>query len=199
LSHVGSKGEYQTMGDVIDSDGFRENIGIVLARADGDVFLGRRSGGRGWQFPQGGIQRGEALEEALFRELREEIGLARADVTIAGRTARWVRYRLPARYVRRDRQPLCIGQKQRWFLLRLARADAAFTFDATDRPEFDQWRWAHLWDPVREVVYFKRPVYMRVLHELGRLLYPQGLPPYPPWWNEVVARPAAPAERAKPA
>jgi putative (di)nucleoside polyphosphate hydrolase len=188
------------MSDVIDREGFRENVGILLAREGGQVFLGRRSGNRGWQFPQGGIRHGEALEEALFRELREEIGLTRADVTIEGLTSRWVRYRLPARYVRRDRQPVCIGQKQRWFLLKLARADAEFAFDSTDRPEFDQWRWASFWDPVREVVYFKRPVYSRVLHELGRLVYPQGLPPYPPWWEEIVAKPAAapPAPRIQP-
>ncbi len=178
------------MSDVIDPDGFRENVGILLVREGGEVFLGRRVGGRGWQFPQGGIRSGEGLEQALYRELEEEIGLTRADVTLLGRSERWLRYRLPPRFVRRDRAPLCIGQKQRWFLLRLARPDARIVFDRTAEPEFDQWRWASYWEPVREVVYFKRPIYTRVLHELGALVFPQGLPPYPSWWAEAPRGPA---------
>ena len=63
------------MSDVIDTEGFRANVGIVLMRGAGEVFLGRRTGGRGWQFPQGGVRRGEQLEEALYRELHEEVGL----------------------------------------------------------------------------------------------------------------------------
>src|SRR6185437_16090989 len=109
----------QPMSDVIDSDGFRANVGIVLMRGSGDTFLGRQVGGRGWQFPQGGVRPGESLEAAAYRELNEEIGLSRADVVMLGRTTRWLRYRLPARYVRRNQQPVCIGQKQRWFLMRL--------------------------------------------------------------------------------
>ncbi len=177
--------EDASMSDVIDPDGFRENVGIVLVREGGEVFLGRRAGGRGWQFPQGGVRAGEGLEEALYRELEEETGLTRADVTLLGRSERWLRYRLPPRYVRRDRVPLCIGQKQRWFLLRLARPEARFVFDGTAEPEFDQWRWATYWEPVREVVYFKRPIYSRVLHEFGALVFPEGLPPYPSWWADA--------------
>ncbi|MGE0583170.1 MAG: RNA pyrophosphohydrolase [Steroidobacteraceae bacterium] len=171
------------MTDVIDRQGFRANVGIVLMRDDGRVFLGRRVGGRGWQFPQGGLREGEAPEAALLRELREEIGLEPGDVHVAGRTERWLRYRLPAKFVRRHQRPLCIGQKQRWFLLRLARADARFRFDQTEEPEFDEWRWADYWEPVREVIPFKRPVYRRALHELGAIAFPGGLPAYPEWWE----------------
>src|SRR6185437_4897482 len=133
--------------DVIDPDGFRANVGIVLMRAAGDVFLGRRTGGRGWQFPQGGMRVGERLE--------------RTDVELLGHTTRWLRYRLPARYVRRNQRPVCIGQKQRWFLLRLRREAVTFDFGRTDEPEFDEWRWAGFWEPLREVIYFKRDVYRR--------------------------------------
>lgn len=166
------------MQDVIDRDGFRINIGIVLLGPDGRLFLGRRARGRGgWQFPQGGVGRGETLEQSLFRELREEIGLSAEDVQILGTTREWVRYRLPSRYVRRDVRPLCLGQKQRWFLLRLRSSAAAFRFDATAQPEFDHWRWADYWEPVREVVYFKRAVYRKVLREFGPMVFPDGLPP----------------------
>src|SRR5215472_6986548 len=128
------------MSDVIDADGFRANVGIVLMH-QGTVFLGRRTGGRGWQFPQGGVRSGESLEQALYRELEEEIGVDEASVALVGQTERWLRYRLPARYVRRHQQPVCIGQKQRWFLLRLMREDAVFDFTRTREPEFDQFRW----------------------------------------------------------
>lgn len=180
------------MDDWIDREGFRANVGIVLMHADGRLFLGRRPGGRGWQFPQGGMLRGERAEESLYRELHEEIGLGAADVTLVGQTSRWLRYRLPARFVRRTGDPVCIGQKQRWFLLRLAGSEDAIRFDRTDQPEFDRWRWVDFWQPVREVIYFKRPVYTRALHELGPYAFPDGLPPYPRWWRRspAVARPA---------
>jgi putative (di)nucleoside polyphosphate hydrolase len=175
------------MNDVIDSDGFRANVGIVLMRGSGEVFLGRRMGGRGWQFPQGGVRDGESPEGAVLRELHEEVGLQSGQIEIAGSTSRWLRYRLPQRYVRRHRTPLCIGQKQRWFLLRLRREDAAFDLAKTAAPEFDAWRWVDYWEPVREVIYFKRPVYARALTELAQSAFPEGhAPPHPPWWAEVT-------------
>jgi len=185
------------MTDVIDAEGFRANVGIVLMHDDGRVFLGRRSGGRGWQFPQGGVQQGEEPEQALYRELREEIGLTQHDVTLAGATEGWMHYRLPPRYVRRDQSPLCIGQKQRWFLLRLRRPRSEFRFDHTDLPEFDQWRWADFWEPVREVIEFKRDVYRDALHQLGRIAFGQALPPYPDWWPSLAEGTAARAGRPR--
>jgi putative (di)nucleoside polyphosphate hydrolase len=185
------------MSDVIDRSGFRANVGIVLMQADGRVFLGRRSGGRGWQFPQGGMRLGETAEDSLYRELHEEIGLAAADVRLLAQTRSWMRYRLPQRYVRRDQAPLCIGQKQRWFLLQLQSAESAIRFDCTDQPpEFDRWRWVDYWQPIREVIYFKRPVYTRALRELGQAAYPGGLPPYPRWWHQPQSAAANAAETA---
>src|SRR5580692_1996962 len=116
------------MSDVIDTEGFRANVGIVLMHGDGSVFLGRRARGGGWQFPQGGMQTGETPEESLFRELHEEIGLTQADVELIGATRDWIRYTLPPRYIRREQLPLCIGQKQRWYLLRLREDATQFAF-----------------------------------------------------------------------
>ena len=158
--------------DYIDKDGFRANVGIILSRGSGELFLGGRVGGRGWQFPQGGVNRGERVEDALFRELKEEIGLEPQDVKVLGSTQGWLRYRLPAKYVRRNRHPMCIGQKQRWFLLRLKREDAQFDFGRTPEPEFDEYRWVNFWEPVREVIYFKRAVYVRALTELAPIAFP---------------------------
>jgi putative (di)nucleoside polyphosphate hydrolase len=176
------------MSDVIDRDGFRANVGIVLMSGTGKLFLGRRTGGKGWQFPQGGMRRGESPEESLFRELNEEVGLTESHVRLLGATTRWLRYRLPARYVRREQRPLCLGQKQRWFLLSLQSEEDAIRFDTTGEPEFDRWRWVDYWQPVKEVIYFKRPVYVRALHELAPLACPEGLPPYPAWWARHTRR-----------
>jgi len=180
------------MSDWIDEDGYRANVGIVLMSREDKVFLGGRPGGRGWQFPQGGIGREESLEAAMYRELREEIGLAPADVACLGATQEWLRYRLPKQYVRRHGAPRCVGQKQRWVLLRFEGQDSQLRFDATSEPpEFDRWRWADFWEPVREVIFFKRDVYRRALHELGRIAFPAGLPPYPSWWESEAAAPAS--------
>jgi putative (di)nucleoside polyphosphate hydrolase len=185
------------MTDFIDAQGFRANVGIVLIRDGGEVFLGSRSDGRGWQFPQGGVQRDESPEQALFRELHEEVGLGPDDVEVIASTRSWLRYRLPRQYVRRRSMPLCIGQKQRWFLLRLLGDEQRLKFDVTARPEFDDWRWVDYWSPVREVIYFKRRVYARALDELGRLAFPDGPPPFPEWWSEDVLRPPAPQDRPR--
>jgi putative (di)nucleoside polyphosphate hydrolase len=90
---------------------------------------------------------------------------------------------LPDRYIRREQTPLCIGQKQRWFLLQLRTDINRVRFDLSPEPEFDRCRWVDYWRPVKEVVYFKRPVYVQALHELGPLAFPNDGPPPPPaWW-----------------
>lgn len=167
--------------DLIDTDGFRANVGIVLIRDDRQVFLGERVGGRGWQFPQGGMRTDETPEQALYRELKEEVGLEPDDVQLMAATERWLRYRLPRQYVRKNSDPPCIGQKQRWFLLRLSSADDRVRFDSTPEPEFDRWRWVDYWTPVREVIYFKRAVYVKALDELARKAFPNDRPPFPEW------------------
>lgn len=185
------------MTDYIDSQGFRANVGIILMRDGGELFLGGRADGRGWQFPQGGVQRNERPEDALFRELHEEIGLERDDVELVASTGRWLRYRLPRQYVRRRGNPLCIGQKQRWFLLRMVADEARLRFDATPDPEFDSGRWVDYWSPVREVIYFKRAVYARALQELGEQAFAAGPPPRPEWWTEALLRTPQPLPRRR--
>ena len=164
---------------VIDSQGFRPNVGIILANAGGQVFWGRRIGQEAWQFPQGGIQRSESPEAALYRELHEEVGLAPHHVSVLGSTRGWLRYRLPRHLIRRRQKPTCIGQKQVWFLLRLEADDAAVRLDATGQPEFDAWAWVSYWDPLEQVVSFKRGVYERALEQLAPMLFPDGPPRRP--------------------
>ncbi|MEM7084398.1 MAG: RNA pyrophosphohydrolase [Pseudomonadota bacterium] len=150
----------------IDKDGFRANVGMVICGEDGRVFWGRRSGQSGWQFPQGGINPGEKPIDAMYRELQEEVGLEPDQVVLLGSTRRWLRYKLPERYQRRNVENKCIGQKQLWYLLQLKVPDTAFRFDLFDEPEFDQWRWVTYWYPINHVIYFKRNIYKRALREL---------------------------------
>lgn len=155
---------------IIDAEGYRANVGILLSNGDARLFWGKRVGIDAWQFPQGGIRPRESTEKAMFRELREETGLLPAHVEILGCTQDWLRYRLPERYVRRSRSPLCIGQKQIWFLLRLLTDDSHVRLDYSQRPEFERWRWIDFWEPAQQVVEFKRHVYWQALNELAPLL-----------------------------
>ncbi|MBI5450506.1 MAG: RNA pyrophosphohydrolase [Gammaproteobacteria bacterium] len=157
---------------MIDREGYRANVGIVLCNDQARLLWARRIGQDAWQFPQGGMQEQESPEQAMFRELREEIGLSAGDVQLIGRTRDWLRYRLPGRMVRHHQQPVCIGQKQIWFLLRLTGDETCVSFDSTNQPEFDHWRWVNYWRPMREVVSFKRGVYARVLREFAPLVLP---------------------------
>jgi len=153
---------------MIDPDGYRPNVGIVLMREDGRLFWARRVNRDGWQFPQGGMNTDETPLEAMFRELREETGLDPAHVEVLGATPGWLRYRLPNRCIRRGaRGPTCIGQKQVWFLLRMRCEEAQLRLDLTEKPEFDAWRWVDFWYPCDNVVAFKREVYVRALRHLA--------------------------------
>ncbi len=161
---------------MIDSEGYRPNVGIILCNADGRLFWAKRIGQHSWQFPQGGIRRDESPEQAMFRELAEEVGLRPEHVEVIGCTKGWLRYRLPKRLIRWGNQPTCIGQKQVWFLLRMLGGEDAVRLDSSGRPEFDHWQWVDYWYPLRAVVPFKRHVYWRALRELAPLLPPFRLP-----------------------
>ena len=164
---------------MIDSKGFRPNVGIILANDTGQLLWARRIGQDAWQFPQGGIQRNESPEAALYRELNEEVGLRPADVAVLGATRGWLHYHLPAHLIRRRQRPTCIGQKQVWFLLRLIADERRVRLDATDQPEFDTWSWVDYWHPLEAIVAFKRDVYLRALEQLAPLLFPEGAPRRP--------------------
>ena len=138
----------------------------LSATTRGQLLWTRRYGHNSWQFPQGGSNPGESAEETMFRELYEEVGLQRRDVRILGSTRNWLKYRIPNRLIRRDSKPLCVGQKQKWFLLKLNGSTDKIDFEATDHPEFDDFLWVSYWYPVRQVVAFKRDVYREALSEL---------------------------------
>jgi putative (di)nucleoside polyphosphate hydrolase len=155
---------------VIDSEGYRANVGIIISNPAGKLLWCRRVGQDAWQFPQGGIKSHETPEQALYRELWEETGLREGQVDMLGCTRNWLVYRLPENFIRADGEQLCIGQKQKWFLLHLKSEIKGLQLDNAPKPEFDDWCWVDYWHPVKEVIFFKRDVYEKALTELEPLL-----------------------------
>ncbi|HHF5681338.1 TPA: RNA pyrophosphohydrolase [Haemophilus influenzae] len=156
---------------MIDFDGYRPNVGIVICNRKGQVLWAKRCGQNSWQFPQGGINDNESAEQAMCRELHEEVGLQPKDVRLLYVSKHWLRYKLPKRLLRYDSKPMCIGQKQRWFLLQLVSDEKNINMQTTKSPEFDGWRWVSFWYPVRQVVSFKRDVYRKVMKEFASILF----------------------------
>ncbi|HHW7568730.1 TPA: RNA pyrophosphohydrolase [Mannheimia haemolytica] len=156
---------------MIDFDGYRPNVGIVICNKLGQVLWAKRFGQNSWQFPQGGINEGENIETAMYRELYEEVGLSKKDVRLLWASKYWLKYKLPKRLVRNEGSgPVCIGQKQRWFLLQLIGDESLINLKTTKNPEFDGWRWVSFWYPVRQVVSFKRDVYRKAMKEFAQVL-----------------------------
>jgi putative (di)nucleoside polyphosphate hydrolase len=157
---------------VIDENGYRLNVGIILVNREKQLFFARRIGLEdAWQFPQGGIRPHETPQQALFRELKEEIGLEPSDIRILGKTQDWLQYELPKRLIRQHTHPICIGQRQIWFMLGLVGEETRINLNASKDPEFEEWRWVNYWQPVHEVVSFKKNVYQSALLELEQAMH----------------------------
>lgn len=159
---------------MLDREGYRPNVGIILVNQRNEVFWGKRIKEHAWQFPQGGIKHGESPVQAMYRELHEETGLSSEHVRILGRTKDWLRYNVPEHYVRRELRGYYKGQKQIWFLLRMIGRDCDVSLRATNSPEFDAWRWNAYWVPLDAVIEFKRDVYIQALNELSGILFNRG-------------------------
>tara|TARA_R110002072_G_scaffold269868_2_gene429410 strand:- start:146225 stop:146737 length:513 start_codon:yes stop_codon:yes gene_type:complete len=156
---------------MIDAEGFRPNVGIIICNPRGQVLWAKRIGQDAWQFPQGGIRQGERLQQAMYRELKEEVGLEARDVEILSSTRDWLYYQLPRHFIRQHSNPVCIGQKQKWFLLSLRGEESRICLSNPDMAaEFDDWRWVSFWYPLSQVIDFKREVYRQALKQLVKPL-----------------------------
>lgn len=151
---------------MLDKDGYRPNVGIILQNPLMQVFWGKRLGQHSWQFPQGGIKRGETPKEAMFRELWEELGLFENQVQIVGCTDSWLYYDVPENWIRKDLRGIYRGQKQIWFLLKFLGKNKDINLNATNHPEFEAWKWNSYWVPLPDVIDFKRNVYKEALLNL---------------------------------
>lgn len=158
---------------LFDEQGLRLNVGIVIfnPQKNKKLFWAKRVGNQeAWQFPQGGMNPDETPVEAMYRELTEEVGLNPQDVHLVAESQHWYTYYLPKRYRRNSVEadaPLCIGQKQKWFLLELVSDEKHIRFDHSETPEFNDWKWVDYWYPVNHVVLFKRAVYRQALKEFA--------------------------------
>lgn len=158
------------MSKLVDPQGYRPNVGMVIVNRENKVFLAKRTGMTAWQFPQGGIHPGEDLEEAMYRELHEEVGLHPEHVNILGQTTEWVKYQFGSEKTTRNGEKY-IGQKQIWFLLRLATDESRIDIAATEHQEFDEWKWVDFWSPIDHIVEFKRKIYKDTLEHFAPILF----------------------------
>ena len=156
---------------MIDREGYRANIGIVITNEKKQILLAKRYKQDAWQLPQGGIDKGETELDALYRELEEEVGLAPEQVSLVAKTPNWLRYELPMEHIRRKQKPTCIGQKQVWYLLKLVSNETDISLNLHNKVEFDDWKWVDYWSPVEEVINFKKEVYEDMLKALAPVLF----------------------------
>jgi len=152
----------------------RPNVGVVLFNAEGQVWYGRRAGQpaeHAWQFPQGGIDKGEDLEAAARRELEEETGVTSID--LLGRTEGWITYDFPEalklQHRLKGKKPWD-GQKQVWFAFRFSGEDAEIDLNRHAEVEFDAWRWGDLEEACDLIVPFKRAAYEQVVAAFARFV-----------------------------
>ncbi len=151
----------------LDRDGYRPNVGLIVCNQQGQVLWARRVRRDGWQFPQGGVEYRESPREAAYRELYEEVGLFPHHVHLIGSTDKWYRYDVP--HASRKRGGFR-GQKQQWFLFHFTGEEEEICLDRGKKPEFDGWRWVDYWQPLQDIIEFKRDVYHQAMHELAPLL-----------------------------
>jgi putative (di)nucleoside polyphosphate hydrolase len=150
---------------------YRPCVGVMLVNALGEAFVGQRSDRDqdAWQMPQGGVEKGEAPDEAALRELEEETGVSRELVTIVAETRGWVPYDLPYDLVPHIWKGRFRGQEQKWFLMRFEGRDDQVKIE-TKHQEFSQWRWLPVAELVPNIVPFKRAVYEAVVAEFKEYL-----------------------------
>ncbi|HIC27291.1 MAG TPA: RNA pyrophosphohydrolase [Gammaproteobacteria bacterium] len=156
---------------------YRPNVAVIVINKLGKVLWCQRIEHDGWQFPQGGIDKGETPEEAALREVKEEVGLDSSDIEIIYETKDWFKYEVPQERRRKYfRSGNFLGQKQKWFLAKLLTDDTRINLKASIPAEFDKWIWSTYWHPLETVVAFKRETYRQALIEM--------LPEY----NKIIAK-----------
>lgn len=146
---------------------YRPNIGIILLNKEGNILLAERNGMPNiWQLPQGGIDEGETILDALYREIKEEIGINKDKFNIIATSPGWIYYKVPYWEELAKAKNRFRGQKQKWFLLEFLGDDADIKLDLYEEIEFSSWRWVSYWYPLTTTVDFKLDAYKAALGSL---------------------------------
>lgn len=149
---------------------YRPCVGVCLFNSKGRVWLGRRYGEKGphsWQFPQGGLDKGESPEFGALRELWEETGVTIEHLEPLGHIQDWLIYDYPKGMAPKKGKRFA-GQKQLWFAYRFHGTDDDFDLKAHGTQEFSEWKWAKLEQTPKKVIPFKRDVYEQLAREFKR-------------------------------
>jgi putative (di)nucleoside polyphosphate hydrolase len=149
------------------SEFFRANVGAIIINSQGKVLAFERSNIKGaWQFPQGGVDKGENLFEAIQREVQEETGIQiEKELRFLQEYDKWTVYELPAE-MRRKRTGR--GQVQRWFLFQVVDDDLQIDLEKAEDKEFADWKWMDMEELVEVVVDFRQGVYRELGEWLGK-------------------------------
>jgi putative (di)nucleoside polyphosphate hydrolase len=145
----------------------------MLVNEEGRVFVGKRIDtreGDWWQMPQGGVDPGEDLEVAAFRELEEETGIQSRHAAITATLSETLRYDLPEELLGKLWQGKYRGQEQTWFLMKFSGSTSDVNLTAHDPAEFCEWKWVEPAELAGLIVPFKKPVYERIVEEFGALI-----------------------------
>ena len=153
-----------------NNEGYRPNVAMVVINSMNKVLICRRKNTKTWQFPQGGIDNGEDIKKAMYRELSEEVGLSKDDVSLVGESNGTITYDIPKTIRSKVLGGKFKGQEQKWFLLKLKKDNNEIKLDNEAFPEFDEYEWVSFWQPLNRIVDFKREAYREALSELRFLI-----------------------------
>ena len=153
-----------------DTRPYRANVGIVLTNSHGKVWVGSRIDmpTQHWQLPQGGVDEGEDLEKAMWRELEEETNVKKSDATIIDAHKDWLTYDLPHDLSLTFWGGQYRGQKQKWYVLRLNSDDSVININTVE-PEFKDWKWVDISDIPSLIVPFKKDIYQKLVNDFSHL------------------------------
>lgn len=149
-----------------EESNYRLNVGLIIVNNYGKVLICKRKNSNQWQFPQGGIDKGESPIEAAKREIFEEVGIKPSKIKVLGKIKDWVKYEIPKELAKKSfKKKGIVGQKQKWFIFKI-KSEACITFVNDPDNEFDDFAWVSYWRPIALIVSFKKEVYRNVLAEL---------------------------------